>query len=253
MGDGVCRNDVNSSKSCTSSQGRDLTDDTQTGGMCECVCCGSSKCKTCDHFVEGNVFTSNVTGRTYNVLCRNGSMNCATKNVIYLISCRKCGVQYVGETSQPLRSRFNNHRNRIKQLCQLYLYHHFSSDGHTLEDVSIVPIEEVTLNPSDGITVVSKRLQREEYWCRELCTVYPYGLNDNVKGVGNMLSRSETDDLIAYALFHKHERKYKKCKPRRRRKKVDSDGVRKEVWNRMLRVQECTIWSCNWNLLNECT
>jgi len=44
-----------------------------------------------------------------------------------------------------------------------------------------MPVEEVTLNPSDGITVVSKRLQREEYWCRELCTVYPYGLNDNVK------------------------------------------------------------------------
>ena len=30
-----------------------------------------------------------------------------TKNVIYLISCRKCAVQYVGETSQTLRCRFN--------------------------------------------------------------------------------------------------------------------------------------------------
>ena len=46
--------------------------------------------------------------------------------------------------------------------------------------------------------------------------MYPYGLNDNVKGVGNMSSRSETDDLIVYTLFHKHERKYKKCKPQRR-------------------------------------
>ena len=27
-------------------------------------------------------------------------MNCGIKNVIYLISCRKCAVQYVGETSQ---------------------------------------------------------------------------------------------------------------------------------------------------------
>ena len=35
------------------------------------------------------------------------------KNVIYLISCRKCGVQYVGETSQALRNRFNNHGNRL--------------------------------------------------------------------------------------------------------------------------------------------
>ena len=41
-------------------------------------------------------------------------MNCGTKNVIYLISCRKCAVQYVGETSQTLRCRFNNHRSRLK-------------------------------------------------------------------------------------------------------------------------------------------
>jgi len=61
------------------------------------------------------------------------------------------------------------------------LYHHFNSDGHTLEDVSIMPIEEVELEPSDSITMTSKRLKREEFWCRELCTVYSYGLNDSVK------------------------------------------------------------------------
>ena len=30
------------------------------------------------------------------------------------------------------------------------------------------------------------RLGREDYWCRELCTYYPYGLNDNVRGIGNI-------------------------------------------------------------------
>ena len=29
-------------------------------------------------------------------------------------------------------------------------------------------------------------VEREDYWCRELCTFYPYGLNDNVRGVGNI-------------------------------------------------------------------
>ena len=33
---------------------------------------------------------------------------------------------------------------------------------------------------------LSERLEKEDYWCRELCTIYPYGLNDNVKGVGNI-------------------------------------------------------------------
>ena len=84
------------------------------------------------HFV-GSSFTSNVTGRCYNVTCAGKNMNCGTKNIIHLISCRKCAVQYVGETSQTLRNRFNNHRNRLKQLCGLYLYHHFNSDSLTLE------------------------------------------------------------------------------------------------------------------------
>ena len=45
--------------------------------------------------------------------------------------------------------RFSNHRNRLKQLCGLYLYHHLNSDGHTLEDIGIMPIEEVVSEPND--------------------------------------------------------------------------------------------------------
>ena len=144
-----------------------------------------------------------------------------------LISCKKCGVQYVGETSQTLRCRFNNHRNRLKQLCGLYLYHHFSSDGHTLDDISIMPIEEVVSEPDDGITLGCKRLQREEFWYRELCTIYPYGLNDNVKGVGNV-SKSD-GELIVYALFNKSERKFRKRKPHRRRRRVTSNEVSEQI------------------------
>ena len=155
-----------------------------------------------------------------------------TKNVIYLISCRKCAVQYVGETSQTLRCRFNNHRSRLKQLCGLYLYHHFSSDSHTLDDISIMPIEEVVLEPSDVISLPSKRLQRE-YWYRELCTVYPYGLNGNVKGVGNMSSRSD-DGLVVYELFNKQKRKFRNRTAHRKRRKVDSRVVETEVKNQMI-------------------
>ena len=48
------------------------------------------------------------------------------------------------------------------------------------------------------------RLQREEYWYWQLCTVYPYGLNDNVKGVGNVSSRTD-DGLVVYELFNKQK------------------------------------------------
>ena len=97
----------------------------------------------------------------------------------------------------------------MKQLCGLYLYHHFSSDGHALDDISIMPIEEVVFLESSYVKKISsKRLQREGYWYRELCTVYPYGLNDNVKGVGNVSSRSD-DGLVVYEFLISKKRKFR--------------------------------------------
>ena len=48
-----------------------------------------------------------------------------------------------------------------------------------------MPIEEVTVEPEDQMTLADKLSAREEFWYRELCSVYPYGLNDNVYKVGN--------------------------------------------------------------------
>ena len=31
----------------------------------------------------------------------------------------------------------------------VYLYHHFNSDGHTLKDIRIMPIEEMVSEPDD--------------------------------------------------------------------------------------------------------
>lgn len=109
-------------------------------------------------------------------------MDCSTKNVIYLISCKKCGVQYIGKTSETLRSRFNNYRARLKQMCDIFLYNHFNSDNHSIADIAIMPIEEV----ADQLSLADKLSSREEFWYRELCSVYPYGLNDNVYKVGNI-------------------------------------------------------------------
>ena len=71
-------------------------------------------------------------------------------------------------------------------LCELYIYQHFSSDGHSEGDMLVMPIEEVNVEAGKGISLAPKCLQREDYWYRELNTIYPYGLNDNVRGVGNV-------------------------------------------------------------------
>ena len=83
-------------------------------------------------------------------------------------------------------------------------------------DLSIMPIEEITT--SDKGTC-AKRLEREDYWCREPCTFYPYGLNDNVRKVGN-ISKCK-DKIVVNTLFHKQIRKFRKRQPRKRRRKIE--------------------------------
>ena len=66
------------------------------------------------------------------------------------------------------------------------------------------------------MSLASKRLQREEYWYKELATIYPYGLNDNVKKVGNV-SKKGTENIVVWALFNKKQRKFKKRSQKRKR------------------------------------
>ena len=42
------------------------------------------------------------------------ALNCSTSNCIYLIICRRCGLQYVGVTLQSLRDRMSDHRKGMK-------------------------------------------------------------------------------------------------------------------------------------------
>ena len=70
--------------------------------------------------VTGPTFKSLVTGRTSQVLSACGPLGCQSRNVVYLITCKQCDVQYVGETSQILRSRMNNHRTSTKGFQQSF-------------------------------------------------------------------------------------------------------------------------------------
>ena len=204
-------NDVSLSKSSERSQTDEAVGNTTTVYQCR-----KPRCKTCKHLREGDKFTSNVTGKTYSVQSRNQVMTCETKNVIYVISCCRCGIQYVGETSQMLRQRMNNHRSRLKKVGVQYLYKHYCSAGHSEDDITIMPIEEVDVSDKH-VSSTSKRLQQEQYWYRELKCIYPYGLNDNVKDIGNV-SKVNKDSIVIWNLFNHTTRKFRK-RPRSSKKR----------------------------------
>ena len=62
-------------------------------------------------------FHSSLTHRKCVTKCDDKNINtrnCSTSNCMYLITCCRCGLQYVGETVQSLRDRFSGHRVGMK-------------------------------------------------------------------------------------------------------------------------------------------
>ena len=104
--------------------------------------CGKKRCEVCMNVSETNTFTSNVTGETYKI---NHKLTCDDNCLIYLLSCKCCGKQYVGETTDSFRYRWNNYKDndrkhsRKESCMQEHLFKHFNSMGHNgfLNNVSI--------------------------------------------------------------------------------------------------------------------
>ena len=79
--------------------------------------CNSKICKLKKNFTAKDKVFSTATTRFYDVTDRYPTpcINCHSPNVIYLITCTNCHLQYVGETALKLNLRFNNHRQGISK------------------------------------------------------------------------------------------------------------------------------------------
>ena len=106
--------------------------------------CGLVRCKMCPILLTTNVFTSHTTGEQVKVKERASSKS-HTCNIIYLIQCRRCGHQYVGETGQPLHNRVNGHRFDIirRRTNESPVAANFNLTLHTVEDLTIMIIDQL--------------------------------------------------------------------------------------------------------------
>ena len=78
--------------------------------------CNRRGCQTCKTFENQSRFYSTITRKVYDVINKKKStIDCSTENVIYLLTCTQCNIQYVGETSQKTSCRMSSHRSRIKK------------------------------------------------------------------------------------------------------------------------------------------
>ena len=124
-------------------------------------------------------FTSHKTGQVFKM---KFAASCKSSDIVYLISCRRCGQQYVGETEQQLHCRINSHRYDIRhrRTEESPVAEHFNGAGHTLADLTVVAIDQ--LHSHDACL----RKIRESRWIRTLGTSYPFGMNLRVDSLWNL-------------------------------------------------------------------
>ena len=137
---------------------------------CERSCIDGKYLKEKDEY-----FYSYVTERRYKV---RQNVNCQSKNVIYLVTCKKCKKQGVGEII-GFKSRMTNYRSCIKNKkisCNIDK-HFIEETNYSIEDFDVHIIVQLENFPRDKDQARKRRKQFEGYWQITLCTLASCGLD----------------------------------------------------------------------------
>lgn len=130
-------------------------------------------CIHCSNVIKGQEITHPRTGEHFQA---KGHYTCDSTFVIYLIKC-PCGLIYVGETSQKIKSRIASHKSTIRcKKTWLPPPHHFEATHHTIAQLRFQVLEQVP-RPRRGGNHIQLLKERESYWIHRMNCVEPYGLN----------------------------------------------------------------------------
>jgi hypothetical protein len=168
--------------------------------------CNQRRCSTCPILLLNTVIDSPITHRSHEFYNPEGdTCDCNSTNLVYLLTCNKCSLQYVGQTGRKLKTRITEHINAIRKGkkggCP-FLIKHFNSGPCCDETFTVNILEKL---PGSGLTpgnvvdsnLVSPRKDKETAWILKLRTIFPYGHNLDI---GKNL---ETGDTVVGKLFPK--------------------------------------------------
>ena len=124
--------------------------------------CYRRRCTHCSTINESNLFTCTTSSTVHNI---NNDLSCTSTDVTYLITCKKCKAQYVGQTHQKCANRINSHKYDIAHFPDTLtiVSDHLNLPGHSVQDFSFMPIDKVSNN--------WKRLLKETTWMHVLGTI----------------------------------------------------------------------------------
>jgi hypothetical protein len=152
--------------------------------------CDRKNCRYCPKLNVTGKIKSSYTGREY---IAKHNVTCKSNNLIYCITCKKCDIQYVGQTKRRLMDRFQGHFGCVQRNDQKSdIAKHYNSSGHTGTDDMIIHILDfINLHP-ESKSGANIRDQIEFNWIHRLHTPQPMGLNikDAVVHQNRTLSRN---------------------------------------------------------------
>ena len=137
--------------------------------------CTKTYCRYCILINKTGTLTSHTTGKPHKTM-RN--VSCRSSNIIYAVTCNKCGIQYVGQTLLRLKDHFVGHFGGITKGHQdKPIPQHFSRGDHRgIDDVRITILEFIKMPPrSPQASLIRHRV--ESKWTHVLRTLAPQGLN----------------------------------------------------------------------------
>ena len=135
--------------------------------------CGQD-CAICPYITNGLThYTFFSTGATRQI---RSHITCNTKNLIYMIQCNRCHLQYIGETKRRLKDRFNEHRRsvdktNIRSKPTTVAEHFLSHPNHCHTEMQLIPLELI------DSSLDSIRKARESFLIDIARTLEPHGMN----------------------------------------------------------------------------
>jgi len=133
--------------------------------------CTNNRCKACNYIIRSNAFQSSTNKTNFKLKSR---FTCKSSNLVYLITCRCCNLQYVGQTGRTLADRIRDHLSNIRTKKSTPIALHFNLPNHSITDFAITAIEKIP----EGINALNFRLLKECTWQNLLQTYYPLGINN---------------------------------------------------------------------------
>lgn len=114
---------------------------------------------------------NNTTNITYTI---KQTLTANTENCIYVIKCKHCDIQYIGETGNKIKTRLSQHIYNIRnhRETDTHLVAHFIQHGLDALEIS-------GLQTNNNWTPEDRR-RTEKHWIRKMNTLFPRGLNKHL-------------------------------------------------------------------------